>query len=203
MPDPFTLEECQSVIAGAPELFRDLFTVKFFSGLRISEICGLMWNDIDFVRNTISVRRSMLNRIVDAPKNVYSAREVQMLPDVRTALLSQRSVSLGRSEYVFVDENRQPIHSGNFAKRIWTPLLKRLGIRHRPFRNTRQSFITIALDAGANMTHVSKTVGHADNAMIFKHYQGYFKNEQDYQKMSEVMTTLSTTVITDSAKSLN
>jgi integrase len=201
-PDPYTLDECQLIIANSPPLYQQFFITKFFSGLRISELCGLMWNDIDFVRNTISVRRSMLNCIVDAPKNVYSQREVQMLPDVRTALLSQRGVSLGRSEFVFIDEHRQPIHSGNFAKRVWNGLIQKCGLRFRPFRNTRQSFITIALDAGANMLHVSKTVGHADNSMIFKHYQGYIQNEQDHLKMSAVMvsTPPTTTVLDEVAK---
>jgi integrase len=202
VPDPFNLEEVEQIIQASPALYRNFLIVKFFSGLRISEICGLKWNDIDFVKDTISVRRSMLRRVEDEVKNAYSKRDVRMLPDVKTALIDQRQLSLGRSEYVFVDETMLPIHDNQFSKRVWQDLLKKTGVRYRCFRKSRQSFITHAIEAGASMSSVSKMVGHADNQMIYKHYQKLIDKPADYDAMSKVLHT-STTLVDKCLTSLN
>jgi len=186
-PDPFNMDEVQAIIGAAPPLYRNFLVVKFFSGLRISEICGLMWNDIDLVNNTISVRRSMLKRVVDDVKNAYSRRDVRMLPAVKDALIAQRELSLGRSEYVFVDETMLPIHDNRFSKRVWREILLSAGVRYRCFRKSRQSFITQAIEAGASLSTVSKMVGHCDNSMIWKHYQKLIDRPEDYVLMSNVL----------------
>jgi integrase len=186
-PDPFNMDEVQAIIGVSPALYRNFLVVKFFSGLRISELCGLMWNDIDLVNNTISVRRSMLNRVVDDVKNAYSRRDVHMLPAVKDAIIAQRDITLGRSEYVFVDETMLPIHDNRFSKRVWQDLLKKAGVRYRCFRKSRQSFITQSIEAGASLSTVSKMVGHCDNSMIWKHYQKLLDKPEDYVLMSNVL----------------
>ena len=52
------------------------------------------WNDIDFDREVIRLRRS-INRFegIGLPKTASSEREVDMLPNVRAALQEQRARS--------------------------------------------------------------------------------------------------------------
>lgn len=80
--------------------YKPLFTVMFGTGMRIGEITGLIWDDVDFENNTIHVRRNLDLRKtygdnktrfhIGTPKTQKSIRDIPMLPEVRTALLNQR-----------------------------------------------------------------------------------------------------------------
>ena len=81
------------------------------------------WNDIDFDREVIRVRRS-INRFegVGLPKTASSEREVDMLPNVRAVLKQQRSRSQLRSEFVFPSEVGGPLDLTNLRERNWRRL---------------------------------------------------------------------------------
>ena len=70
-----------------------------FSGIRVGEICGLRWSDLDFVNNTLSVNRtaqriknlndesfSKTKLVVDKPKTESSIRVIP-LPEILVSIL--------------------------------------------------------------------------------------------------------------------
>jgi integrase len=118
--DPLTLEEAEHLLASAPGQDRGIFTVLIFAGLRPNETLALSWNDIDFDREVIRVRRS-INRFegVGLPKAASSEREVDMLPNVRAVLQQQRSRSQLRGEFVFPSEVGGPLDLTNLRERNW------------------------------------------------------------------------------------
>lgn len=77
-----------------------VFTVMLWTGMRVGEVLGLRWEDIDFENNEISVNHIILfyskgkgkgsaNKI-NPPKTKSSRRIVPMLPQVKEALLKEK-----------------------------------------------------------------------------------------------------------------
>ena len=54
--------------------------------------------------------------------------------------------------------------------RHWVPALKAAGVRHRRAYQTRHTFATTALMAGANPAYIARQLGHTNAQMLFKTY---------------------------------
>lgn len=98
---PLTREEQEILIQAAVEKnnwFSELLYVMLFTGLRVGEVGGLQWNDINFEKKEISVKRSLSCQYLDGvktevlvtPKTSNSYRNIPFLGDTETALLQQR-----------------------------------------------------------------------------------------------------------------
>ena len=83
------------------ERWKPFFIVMFGTGCRIGELTGLTWQDIDFDKNTISIKRSVSYRPfsqhefkctyeVSLPKTRSGIRVIPMLEPVRKALLEEK-----------------------------------------------------------------------------------------------------------------
>jgi integrase len=64
-------------------MLQTLFTVQLSLGLRISEVFGLKWKDIDWLHKTVSIERGVVKQIVDAVKTETS-RHSMPVPDALT-----------------------------------------------------------------------------------------------------------------------
>jgi integrase len=83
--DPFTLEEIQLLISKVRPDYRDYLTVRFFTGMRTSEIHGLKWRFVDFDRKQILIRETWVRGYVEYTKTDGSQREIEMSQPVYDA----------------------------------------------------------------------------------------------------------------------
>jgi integrase len=67
-----------------------LFLVGFSTGLRLGELLGLQWGDVDFGGGFLHVRRSVNMGRYGNPKSDYSRRKVVLIPQTRGALHTLR-----------------------------------------------------------------------------------------------------------------
>ncbi len=75
------------------EKWRDIVLILFGTGLRASEMCGLLWENIDFKNRTITVDHSVVRDVrevgcpyhVSTPKTVAGKRVIPMLDEVYDA----------------------------------------------------------------------------------------------------------------------
>ncbi|MHC4338056.1 MAG: hypothetical protein ACYSTG_08970 [Planctomycetota bacterium] len=61
--------------------------------------------------------------------------------------------------------------------------------RYRAVKNTRSTFISMMLDAGADMGWVAKQVGHSSFKMIYEHYYKYMKKDDPSEKILAYFTS--------------
>ena len=83
-----TLEEQKIFLEYAKDSeYYPFYQVALQTGMRINEICGLQWTDIDFKRKEIHVSGTLIYvrgkmRFKDTPKSQTSDRKIPMLPGV-------------------------------------------------------------------------------------------------------------------------
>lgn len=170
---PFTLEEVWRFINGVRTDYRNYYIVRFFTGLRTSEIDGLKWANVDLERKEIRVREALVNGSENGTKTRTSDRVVQMNQPVYEALSRQQEVTKRLSKYVFCLANGKPLDYHNVNRRIWKPTLVRLGLRYRRAYQTRHTAATLWLAAGENPEWIARQLGHANTEMLFRVYSRY------------------------------
>lgn len=173
---PFSLDEVKHFLRNVRADFKDYYTVRFFTGMRTSEIDGLQWKHVNLQTKTITVCEALVDGRMETPKTSGSNRTIMMIKPVYDALLSQQSVSYGKSDFVFCNNNYQPLNHRNVRKRVWIPALKVMSLAYRRPYSTRHTAATLMLSAGESPEFVAKTLGHSSTKMLFDTYSSYVAN---------------------------
>ena len=173
---PFTLDEVWKFINGVRADYRNYYLVRFFTGMRTSEIDGLTWENIDFNRREIVIKQAYVKGKIVPPKTQESYRAIQMSPWVYDALKEQQTITYKRSDYVFCAHTGEPLDYNNVNKRVWHPTLKILGLKKRNAYQTRHTAATLWLAAGESPEWIASQMGHATTKMLFNTYSRYVPN---------------------------
>jgi len=148
-----------------------LFEIAAFSGLRLGELRGLRWSDVDWMRRLVHVRRSYTRHEI-GPTKSGKVRSVPLVDQAARALngLSRRERFTGEEDLVFVNEVGEAIEESAMRRRFYGAL-KRAGLNHIRFHDLRHTFGTIAVQAFP-LTDVKAFMGHADiqTTMVYVHH---------------------------------
>lgn len=191
---PFSLEEVHKILTAVREDFRPYYTIRFFTGMRTSEIDGLQWKNIDLQRREIHIREALVNGVLGGTKTYGSDRTIQMNDRVYQAFLQQKSLNNGKSDFVFCNRHGGPLDYRLVNKRVWHPILRFLGLTPRRAYQTRHTAATLWLAAGENPEWVARQLGHSTTEMLFRVYSRYIPNvtRRDgsaFEAMLERLTT--------------
>ncbi|ENV69286.1 MULTISPECIES: site-specific integrase [Acinetobacter] len=191
---PFSLEEVHKILTAVREDFRPYYTIRFFTGMRTSEIDGLQWKNIDLQRREIHIREALVNGVLGGTKTYGSDRTIQMNDRVYQAFLQQKSLNNGKSDFVFCNRDGGPLDYRLVNKRVWHPILRFLGLTPRRAYQTRHTAATLWLAAGENPEWVARQLGHSTTEMLFRVYSRYIPNvtRRDgsaFEAMLERLTT--------------
>ena len=185
----FTLEEVWKFINGVRADYRNYYLVRFFTGMRTSEIDGLTWDCINFDRREISIRGALVNGEMGPTKTLGSQRDIAMSQLVYDALLEQKARTFGKSEFVFCNSQGNPMEYRNVNRRVWKPTLALLGLKHRRAYQTRHTAATLWLAAGENPEWIARQMGHSSTEMLFRVYSRYVPDitRQDGSAMDNLL----------------
>ena len=173
---PFSLEEVHKILTAVREDFRPYYTIRFFTGMRTSEIDGLQWKNVDFQRREIHIREALVNGVLGGTKTYGSDRTIQMSERIYQAFKQQRSLNNGKSDFVFCNRNGGPLDYRLVNKRVWHPLLRFLRLKSRRAYQTRHTAATLWLSAGENPEWIARQLGHSTTEMLFRVYSRYIPN---------------------------
>ena len=173
---PFSLEEVHRIITSVRDDFKPYYTIRFFTGMRTSEIDGLQWKNIDLQRREIHIREALVNGVLGGTKTYGSDRTIQMNDRVYQAFLQQKSLNNGKSDFVFCNRDGGPLDYRLVNKRVWHPILRFLGLTPRRAYQTRHTAATLWLSAGENPEWIARQLGHSTTEMLFRVYSRYIPN---------------------------
>jgi integrase len=190
---PLTEEEAFVLLDEVKEyrdgLFYPHILLLLSTGLRVSELCGLQWNDFDFDDRTLTVQRQVHHGMEGKTKN-GKTRIVDM-PLLLTETLKnlkheKQKEALKRGipfcDWVFSFNGRDPM-TPRPIKTTLDACLKKAGLPHMRIHDLRHSYATIRLMKGDNIGDVSYQMGHSSIKITFDTYThwipGKFKSQVD------------------------
>jgi integrase len=174
---PFSMDEVQRILDTIRVDYRNYMTTRFFTGMRTGEINGLKWKYVDFERNLILVRETLVEgEAEEGTKTESSQRDIPMLPMVRAAIDAQFKARDPECPWVFATRSGGPIDGHNFTNRVWYPLLRFLELEKRRPYQTRHTAATLMLAAGESPEWIAMVLGHANTSMLFRVYSRFVPN---------------------------
>ncbi|MEZ7519158.1 Arm DNA-binding domain-containing protein [Psychrobacter sp. NPDC078370] len=187
--NPFTLSEVWLFLKHVRADYKPYYTIRFFTGMRTSEIDGLKWDCINFDRREISIREALVNGEMGPTKTLGSQRDIAISQLVYDALLEQKARTYGKSEFVFCNSQGNPMEYRNVNRRVWKPTLALLGLKHRRAYQTRHTAATLWLAAGENPEWIARQMGHSSTEMLFRVYSRYVPDitRQDGSAMDNLL----------------
>ena len=157
--DVFTPEEVRRLLDAQEEPLRTLLLTAVLTGMRQGELFGLQWEDIDFARHQVHVRRSLWHGTLGTPKSRRSRRAIDMPPTLEQAL--QQLSTTRRSEFVFCSERGTPLDADNFRHREFPAALRRAELRRIRFHDLRHTYTSLLIAHGAHPKYIQAQLGHA------------------------------------------
>jgi len=177
-----------SLLIKEPIKYRAMVYVAIYAGVRLGELCGIEWTDIDFDNNFITIHQASqylpnMGTFTKDPKNESSKRTISMPPVLMKLLKKyktwQNEECLGHAEgvwqesgRVFTQWNGLPIHPStptkwflSFRRKHNLPDLKFHGLRH-----TNASLL---IGQGVDVQTVAKRLGHTKattTTTIYSHF---------------------------------
>lgn len=160
------------------EHLRNNFTFKnlgificLSTGMRIGEICGLRWCDVDTVEGVIKVRHTLqriyiiegetrhTELLLDTPKTANSVRDIPMSSELLKMLKSLNKVV--NENYYVISNDIKPIEPRTY-RNYYKKLCKQLDILELKFHGLRHSFATRCIESKADYKTVSVLLGHSN-----------------------------------------
>ena len=177
--EAFTKEEqrkIENVIIASedPRLFGIILCL--YTGVRIGELLGLEWDDVDLQRGFICINKTIYRNkdesgewrlIVDKPKTKSSDRVIP-LPSYITDILKARKDN-ARSAYVIESKKgeRMSIRSYQY---MFKRLTEKAGVRKLNFHALRHTFATRAIECGMDIKTLSEIMGHKNASITLNRY---------------------------------
>ena len=167
--------------------FRNIFFIDIFSGLRLSEILGLRWDDVDFDYDCIYVRQQLQQKQIKgdfsyflAPPKEGKQRKIILAQNAMQVLRHQRTKQLEQQlaagalwdnslHLVFTNDFGQPLNRRTVYKHLKRILLD-CGMGNYTFHSLRHSFATISLENGDDIKTVQTNLGHYAASFTLKTY---------------------------------
>ena len=154
-----------------------IISLTVHTGMRQGEVFGLKWEDVDFEKSCLFIRRSLAHvigkgAVFQAPKTKNSIRRILLMPeDIKNLRVYKKwqenySEELGDlfagHNLVFTSPFGEPISPTNFSRRYFKPLLKKCDISSDfTFHGLRHTHATLLLRQGVNPKIVQERLGHS------------------------------------------
>jgi len=167
--------------------FATFVHLLFWTGMRPSEAIALTWGDVDLEGGFLRITRSRYAGEYSAPKTGAAARSVQLLPETVRQLKTIHPLHVAPTDPVFINTEGKPIHLTTFAQWHWNPCLRALGIRSRGIYSCKDSYVSLAMTRGVNISWLVGQTGVSYPTML-RHY-GTFLRSEGPDQLAKLTTT--------------
>jgi integrase len=166
-----SVEEIGQMVAAAPEEYRAALLVLSYAGLRVGELVGLTWGDLELTRRRLRVaqQRESSTGLINDLKTLASRRFVE-LPGVVVAALREHELRSKKAspEFVF------PYHVRRFRDGVFFAALRRARLRRIRLHDLRHTAASLMISTGADIASVSRQLGHANVSITLAIYTHAF-----------------------------
>ncbi len=149
-----------------------------YTGLRIGEVCGLKWENIDLKKRVLYVRRTVIRikntnptksykteLIESTPKSETSLREIP-IPDFLVEILKRFQLQ----DNFYILSGSETLYDPRQLENTYTKIIKKCGIRYSKFHTLRHTFATRCIESKMDIKTLSEILGHASVEITLKIY---------------------------------
>lgn len=183
-------EQCKILLENLTELGKEQIKYKvaiiltIFTGVRLGELMGLEWQDVDFKTGIVSINRSSQyladkGVFTKTPKTESSIREVA-IPDFVISLLEEYKLWYDEqksfygelwtnSNRLFVQADGKPMHPSTISK-WFVKYVAQIGLPVINFHGLRHTNATLLISQNIDVAVVAARLGHAQITTTFNFY---------------------------------
>ena len=183
-------EQSKALISNLMELTEEQFKYKvaiiltIFTGVRLGELMGLEWDDIDFRNGIVSINRSSQyladkGVFTKTPKTESSIRDVA-IPDFVVSLLEEYKYWYDEQKYqygelwydsnrLFVQADGKPMHPSTISK-WFEKFVAQIGLPVINFHGLRHTNATLLIAQNIDVSVVAARLGHAQITTTLNFY---------------------------------
>lgn len=183
-------DQCKILLENLEQLdeeqikYKTAIILTVFTGVRLGELMGLEWNDIDFRNGIVSINRSSqyladTGVFTKVPKTESSIREVA-IPDFVISLLEEYKLWYDEqkslygelwinSNRLFVQADGKPMHPSTISK-WFVKYVDQIGLPVINFHGLRHTNATLLIAQNIDVAVVAARLGHAQITTTFNFY---------------------------------
>lgn len=150
--------------------------LSLFMGLRIGELCGLKWEDVDFQHKVLRIRRTVQritsangNRktkiVISVPKSATSFREIA-IPDM---LMKYFEMFRDEANHFILSGTDKPVEPRTMQYR-YKKILQSAEVESHNYHKLRHTFATNSAEKGFNVKVLSAVLGHSSVTLTLNRY---------------------------------
>jgi integrase len=193
------------LVSATSDRYRVLLATAIFTGLRLQELLGLRWQDVDFDAGEIRVRCQLTRKRAELVelKSDAGVREVTLRSQLAQMLRHYKAASAYSlpSDYVFCTRFGDPLGWRNVQRRAMDAAYaaavaaKRIPIgRPKPvMHDARHTFGSMLIREGEDVYSVSRQMGHANVSTTLNVYTGEYDRARDPSNRPDYGNALETT----------
>jgi integrase len=167
-------DEISRLLTASAPRYRPLIATALYTGLRISELLGLIWDDIDLAAGELHLRAQLSRAHRGAParrvppKTPAAIRDVPLAPQLISVLNEYRSWASGTTpqSWVFATGKETPLGHRNAERRALNSAADKAGLNddgwpRLRFHDLRHTFAShLIIDLRLDVAQVSRILGH-------------------------------------------
>jgi integrase len=160
------------------------------TGLRLGELLGLQWGDVDLHAGELHVRRQWTRLSEYAPPKTRAAvRRVPLSSDIVKYLSEHKLVSRHSKdgEPVFAAKSGRPLAHRNATGRGFAGAAKEAGLEGVSFHSMRHAFASRMINRGISPTVLAKLMGHESSAITERRYIHLFDQQRTDEAVRQAM----------------
>jgi integrase len=196
-------EEIEALLRAAQELaaqpasrydYTPLLRTAVFTGLRLGELLGLQWQDVDLHEGVLYVRRQYTRlREYAPPKTKAAVRRIPLSPEMTRQLaeLKLRSRYSADQDPVFAARNGRPLMHRNATGRGFQPAAAEAGIDGVTFHSMRHAFASRMISRGISSTVLAALIGHESSTITERRYVHLFDRQRTDEAVRRAMASAS------------
>lgn len=198
--EPLTAEEQRKFIDYA--MFHNVrvnlcMLLVLLTGIKVGELCGLQWKDIDFKRNSIHIRQIVYR--TSRPKTekhepalvIQECEEARDIP-VPSMLMTELKKLQNRNAEHYVFSGKESPYEPRIALTHLEKFLERSGVRNVSFNELRDNFVQNCINNGCDIMMTAKLLG---TASLNKLYDDFDWPEVSYDKTAEFVEAMGNRLI--------